>query len=87
MISKILKKIEERMELAKNRNFETIYLTLKPDEMSELLSALKQKPINITELTENLIQEYLANKELDTKVKGQIINELKNIKHEVENNA
>lgn len=75
------------MELAKNRNFETIYLTLKPDEMSELLLALKQKPINITELTENLIQEYLANKELDTKVKGQIINELKNIKHEVENNA
>lgn len=87
MISKIIKKIEERMELAKNRNFETIYLTLKPDEMSELLLALKQKPINITELTENLIQEYLANKELDTKVKGQIINELKNIKHEVENNA
>ena len=87
MISKIIKKIEERMELAKNRNFETIYLTLKPDEMSELLSALKQKPINITELTENLIQEYLANEELDTKVKGQIINELKNIKHEVENNA
>ena len=87
MISKIIKKIEERMELAKNRNFETIYLTLKPDEMSELYQALKQKPINITELTENLIQEYLANKELDTKVKGQIINELKNIKHEVENNA
>ena len=87
MISKIIKKIEERMELAQNRNFETIYLTLKPDEMSELLSALKQKPIYITELTENLIQEYLANKELDTKVKGQIINELKNIKHEVENNA
>ena len=87
MISKIIKKIEERMELAKNRNFETIYLTLKPDEMSELLLALKQKPINITELTENLIQEYLANKEIDTKVKGQIINELKNIKHEVENNA
>ena len=87
MISKIIKKIEERMELAKNRNFETIYLTLKPDEMSELLLALKQKPINITELTENLIQEYLANEELDTKVKGQIINELKNIKHEVENNA
>ena len=87
MISKIIKKIEERMELAKNRNFETIYLTLKPDEMSELLLALKQKPIYITELTENLIQEYLANKELDTKVKGQIINELKNIKHEVENNA
>ena len=87
MISKIIKKIEERMELAKNRNFETIYLTLTPDEMSELLLALKQKPINITELTENLIQEYLANKELDTKVKGQIINELKNIKHEVENNA
>ncbi|MBQ2174496.1 MAG: hypothetical protein II453_05380 [Alphaproteobacteria bacterium] len=87
MISKIIKKIEERMELAQNRNFETIYLTLKPDEMSELLLALKQKPINITELTENLIQEYLANKELDTKVKGQIINELKNIKHEVENNA
>ena len=87
MISKIIKKIEERMELAKNRNFETIYLTLKPDEMSELLLALKQKPINITELTESLIQEYLANKELDTKVKGQIINELKNIKHEVENNA
>ena len=84
MISKIIKKIEERMELAKNRNFETIYLTLTPDEMSELLLALKQKPINITELTENLIQEYLANKELDTKVKGQIINELKNIKHEVE---
>ena len=87
MISKIIKKIEERMELAKNRNFETIYLTLKPDEMSELYQALKQKPIYITELTENLIQEYLANKELDTKVKGQIINELKNIKHEVENNA
>lgn len=87
MINKIINKIEERMELAKNRNFETIYLTLKPDEMSELLLALKQKPINITELTENLIQEYLANKELDTKVKGQIINELKNIKHEVENNA
>ena len=87
MIAKIIKKIEERMALAENRNFETIYLTLKPDEMSELLLALKQKPINITELTESLIQEYLANKELDTKVKGQIINELKNIKHEVENNA
>lgn len=71
------------MELAKKRNFETIYLTLTPDELAELLSTLKTKPILITGLIEDKIQEYLQS-DLDTKVKGQIINELKNIKHEVQ---
>ena len=87
MINKIIEKIESRMELAKKRNFETIYLTLTPEEMQELLNTLKKTPTHIVSEIETLIQEYLANKELDTKVKGQIINELKNIKHEVENNA
>lgn len=87
MINKIIKKIEERMALAEERNFETIYLTLTPDEMSELHSTLKQTPKHIVAIIEQLIQDYLANEELSSKVKGQIINELKNIKHEVENNA
>ena len=87
MINKIIKKIEERMELAQNRNFETIYLTLTPDEMSELYKTLKQTPPHIVAIIEQLIQDYLADDDINTKVKGQIINELKNIKHEVENNA
>ena len=84
MINKIIKKIEERMELATQRNFETIYLTLTPEEMQELYKTLKQTPTHIVNEIETLIQDYLANEELDTKVKGQIINELKNIKHEVQ---
>lgn len=83
MINKIINKIEDRLELAKKRNFETIYLTLKPEEMVELLKALKKTPEHITKLIEDTIQDYLTSEEMDTKVKGQIINELKNIKHEV----
>lgn len=83
MINKIINKIEDRLELAEKRNFETIYLTLKPEEMVELLKALKKTPENITKLIEDTIQDYLTNEEMDAKVKGQIINELKNIKHEV----
>ena len=83
MINKIINKIEDRLELAEKRNFETIYLTLKPEEMVELLKALKKTPEHITKLIEDTIQDYLANEEMDAKVKGQIINELKNIKHEV----
>ena len=83
MINKIINKIEDRLELAKKRNFETIYLTLKPEEMVELLKALKKTPEYITKLIEDTIQDYLASEEMDAKVKGQIINELKNIKHEV----
>ena len=84
MINKIIEKIESRMELAKKKNFETIYLTLTPEEMQELYKTLKQTPTHIVNEIETLIQDYLANEELDTKVKGQIINELKNIKHEVQ---
>ena len=83
MINKIINKIEDRLELAEKRNFETIYLTLKPEEMVELLKALKKTPEHITKLIEDTIQDYLANEEMDAKVKGQIINELKNIKYEV----
>ena len=83
MINKIINKIEDRLELAKKRNFETIYLTLKPEEMVELLKALKKTPEHITKLIEDTIQDYLVSEEMDAKVKGQIINELKNIKHEV----
>ena len=83
MINKIIKKIEERMALAEKRNFETIYLTLTPEEMQELLNTLKKTPTHITGLIEDKIQEYLQS-ELDTKTKGVIINELKNIKHEVQ---
>ena len=83
MINKIINKIEDRLELAKKRNFETIYLTLKPEEMVELLKALKKTPEHITKLIEDTIQDYLTNEEMDAKVKGQIINELKNIKYEV----
>ena len=83
MINKIINKIEDRLELAEKRNFETIYLTLKPEEMVELLKALKKTPEHITKLIEDTIQDYLVSEEMDAKVKGQIINELKNIKHEV----
>ena len=51
--------------------------------MVELLKALKKTPEHITKLIEDTIQDYLASEEMDAKVKGQIINELKNIKHEV----
>ena len=44
MINKIIEKIESRMELAEKRNFETIYLTLTPEEMNELYKTLKQTP-------------------------------------------
>lgn len=84
MINKIIEKIESRMELAKKRNFETIYLTLTPDEMSELYKTLKQTPTHTVAIIEQLMQDYLTNEELSSKVKGQIINELKNIKHKVE---
>ena len=41
MTDKIIRLLEERIELAEERNFETIYLTLKPDEARELLERLK----------------------------------------------
>ena len=41
MTDKIIRLLEERIELAEKRNFETIYLTLKPDEARELLERLK----------------------------------------------
>jgi len=86
MINKIIEKIESRMELAKKRNFETIYLTLTPEEMQELYKTLKATPTHIVAIIECMIQDYLASN-IDTKLKGQVINELKNIKHEVEKNG
>lgn len=41
IISNVINLLEERIELAEKRNFETIYLTLKPNEAKELLERLK----------------------------------------------
>lgn len=40
-IEKVISLLEERIELAEKRNFETIYLTLKPNEAKELLERIK----------------------------------------------
>ena len=41
MIPKLIKLLEERLELADKRSFESIYITLKPDEVKQLLQELK----------------------------------------------
>ena len=41
MIDNVIRLLEERIDLAEKRNFETIYLTLKPDEAKELLEKIK----------------------------------------------
>ena len=41
MTDKLTGLLEQRLELANKRNFESIYITLKPDEVKQLLQELK----------------------------------------------
>ena len=53
-IDKVMNLLEERIELAKEKNFETIYITLKPDEAKELLKKIKPIEIDDSKLKEEL---------------------------------
>ena len=42
MLDNLVRQVEEKIELAEKRNFESVYLTLKPKEAKELLEVLKE---------------------------------------------